>query len=204
MLVVPDENNFIQQYLETLSSRSVRYGSDYTTRPEPSPLRIKRQPPSKNAPSASADASDDSTRHTISVTVKILKPASQFNVGDLDPSDTVSDLKARIHAHNKTPVDRQRLLLKGKALADTKSLCDYNIGNGAVLHLMITKAPAAPASPGPDAASATATVQSDTLSAEAEQKLKDPAFWTAVERVVQEQLQNESDTRWVLEKWKKY
>ena len=41
MLVVPDESNFINQYLTELSSRSVRFGQDYTARNLPKPLKIK-------------------------------------------------------------------------------------------------------------------------------------------------------------------
>ncbi|KAI9482626.1 hypothetical protein BDB00DRAFT_856888 [Zychaea mexicana] len=50
MLVVPDESNFINQYLNELSSRSVRFGQDYTSRQLPKPLKIKRSPLTPSQP----------------------------------------------------------------------------------------------------------------------------------------------------------
>lgn len=59
----------------------------------------------------------------------------------------MADLKAAIAAANPAaPVaEAQRLLLKGKALADAKLLKEYDLADGAIINLLAKPAPPAPA-----------------------------------------------------------
>jgi hypothetical protein len=53
-------------------------------------------------------------------------------------TDSVEDLKALVAAQpGAPPAANQRLVLKGKALADSKLLKEYDLADGAVIHLMM-------------------------------------------------------------------
>ncbi|KAJ8656201.1 hypothetical protein O0I10_008214 [Lichtheimia ornata] len=196
MLIVQGEDQYIKQYLEALSSRSVRYGKDYCSRQLPSSPRIKRKP---NAPeeAAAAAATISTESPKIDVVIKVLKPASQLTITGISVNDTIEDLKERIAKQygNGLTLNRQRLLLKGKALSDPKCLSEYNLTDKATLHLMITAAPASPAS--------SPVVGRFGLSATADEKIKDPAFWDAIKSTVAQQLGGvDKDVDIVLEKMK--
>ncbi|KAL9557826.1 hypothetical protein MBANPS3_001217 [Mucor bainieri] len=198
------ELDFINLYLESLSSKSVRYGEDYMSRTLPSPLRIKRVPVApvdieEKAPVAPAPANtSNANSDKIQVTIKVLKPSSQFTIGGLSLNDTVHQLKQRIYQQQSSlAVNRQRLLIKGKVLADQKTLAELSIQPDAVIHLMVTAAPAAastaststsPAS-SPNVASAASTATGRFgVSAQAEQKLSSPEFWSALEKTLVDQV----------------
>lgn len=139
----------------------------------------------------------------IEVTIKVLKPSSQFTIGGLSLSDTVHQLKQRIYQQQSSlAVNRQRLLIKGKVLADQKTLAELSIQPNAVIHLMVTAAPApastasnttSPAS-SPNVASATSTTGRFGISAQAEQKLSSPEFWSALEKTLVDQV-GEADAK---------
>ncbi|KAI8059055.1 ubiquitin-related domain-containing protein [Gilbertella persicaria] len=184
------ELDFINLYLEALSSKSVRYGQDYTTHTWPT-QRIKKVPPTpvilEKAPVAPVSQSVDGNK--LEVTVKVLKPSSQFTIGGLSPNNTVAQLKQRIYQQQSSlPVNRQRLLIKGKALPDQKTLNELSIQENAVVHLMVTAAPAP-------------STGRFGVSAEAEQKMSSPEFWSALEKTVIEQL-GETDAKLVFSKIK--
>lgn len=250
------ELDFINLYLESLSSKSVRYGEDYMSRTLPSPLRIKvrcfycrcclgwpfiktmfilnrecllhrltlkKRVISYNyyacqctvfiaililAPVAPAPANTNTSSDKMQVTIKVLKPSSQFTIGGLSLNDTVHQLKQRIYQQQSSlAVNRQRLLIKGKVLADQKTLAELSVQPDAVIHLMVTAAPASssaastvststsPAS-SPNAAS-TASTGRFGISAQAEQKLSSPEFWSALEKTLVDQV-GEADAKLLL------
>ena len=68
---------------------------------------------------------------------KSLKPPASFTLS-VHPTDTVSSIKAKLASlPSAPPADAQRLLLKGKALADGKLLKEYTIKDGDTLNLVI-------------------------------------------------------------------
>jgi hypothetical protein len=74
---------------------------------------------------------------SITLTIKSLKPAHTFTVS-AHPTDSISSLKQKIATLPRAPpADWQRLLLKGKALTDSKLLKEYNVEDGAILNLTI-------------------------------------------------------------------
>ena len=81
---------------------------------------------------------------SISLTVKSLKPSLSITV-TAQLTDTVLDLKHSISKSSSSAPgpDTQRLLLKGKALTDTKLLKEYDIESGAIIHLMSKPTPTA-------------------------------------------------------------
>ncbi|KAI8140513.1 ubiquitin-related domain-containing protein [Fennellomyces sp. T-0311] len=188
MLVVPDEANFINQYLNELSVRSVRFGEDYTSRQLPKPLKIKRSPLSPSKPS-----STDAVPEPIELTVKILKPAAQLTIVGLSVNDTIEDLKEQIHRQKSdVAVNRQRLLLKGKVLSDNKTLSDCGLGDKATVHLMLTAAPKLP------------ETGKFGLTVATEKKLEDPAFWEAIRSTVSGLVVHEQDTNILVSKMQEF
>lgn len=143
----------------------------------------------------------------IQVTIKVLKPSSQFTIGGLSLSDTVHQLKQRIYQQQSSlAVNRQRLLIKGKVLADQKTLAELSIQPDAVIHLMVTAASTASSSTSPASSSSpnvASTTSSTTttgrfgISAQAEQKLSSPEFWSALEKTLVDQV-GEADAKLLL------
>lgn len=74
----------------------------------------------------------------ISITFKSIKPPASYTLS-VHPTDTISAVKSQLSsAHTSAPpTDVQRLLLKGKALADNKLLKEYSIKDGDVINLMV-------------------------------------------------------------------
>ena len=83
---------------------------------------------------------------TVNLTVKSLKPSLSLPI-TISLTDSVSQLKSLISQASTSapPADSQRLLLKGKALTDSKLLKEYDISDGAIVHLYFKPAAAAAA-----------------------------------------------------------
>ena len=56
---------------------------------------------------------------------------------EVQDSDTIASLKARITDKEGIPADQQRLVFNGKQLEDANTISDYNIGNDANIHLVL-------------------------------------------------------------------
>ncbi|KIM46754.1 hypothetical protein M413DRAFT_63970 [Hebeloma cylindrosporum] len=146
------EKAFARTFLNTLSTQPIIYADDYQQPPEQSLKRIPvlpiavPPPPERKEPTASSSTSGKLQRNKrahapftapISLIFKSLKPPVSFTLG-VHLTDTISVIKAQLAAQpSAPPADVQRLLLKGKALADGKLLKEYNIKDGDTVNLMV-------------------------------------------------------------------
>jgi len=137
------EQAFLRVYINTLVSQPVTYTDDYQ-QPPANCLRkvpvlhvsLPPPPPKKQSSAASSEP--------LTLTFKSLKPPVSYTIV-VHLTDTIAAVKARLAGQpSGPPVETQRLLLKGKALADAKLLKEYSIKDGDTVNLALKTLPTTP------------------------------------------------------------
>ncbi|KAJ7243968.1 ubiquitin-domain-containing protein [Mycena rebaudengoi] len=135
---------FLRTYLNTLGSQPVTYADDYQQPPANSLRRIPvLQIPVPAPPPRTSIASSSAT---LTLTIKSLRPPAQYSLA-VHPTDSIAQIKEQlVHAYPAAPpADTQRLLLKGKALADNKLVREYSVKDGDTLNLLVKPSTTTPA-----------------------------------------------------------
>ncbi|KAF9364092.1 hypothetical protein BGX34_002545 [Mortierella sp. NVP85] len=144
-----EESLFISEFLAAYAGQPTKYPADYIPAglaPNWTSKRATFERPAKPVKAGAAQGD-------IQLTIKSLK-SGQWTV-DVPAQGTIADLKDALKTKAGIEVSAQRLLLKGKALVDTKKLEEYGLMSGSVVHL--SPKPGATLTPAGDAAVATET-----------------------------------------------
>jgi hypothetical protein len=138
----------------------------------------------------------------IQVKIKSLKGGQIYTV-QLNNSDTVINLKEKLQPLASIPINNQRLILKGKALVDTKTLYEYGINSDTIIHLVQKSGSASISSSTSDAISSPVSSSSvqEPLSTSATEKLKDSQFWHALHTFLQGQFSQNKDADQVFQEF---
>jgi len=140
-----EELAFLKTQAISLQSIPVTFDNDYQPALQDVPRKVAvfqvalPPPPSKpQSSSSSSRPSASATAQGIPIVIKSTKPALTFEL-TVHPTDTIADIKSKLaNEHRRAPpADTQRLLLKGKVLADNKLLKEYPISDSTTITLMM-------------------------------------------------------------------
>jgi len=56
---------------------------------------------------------------------------------DIDPDDKITSIKERVEEQSGVPPPQQRLIFSGRQMSDEKTIRDYGVNAGSVLHLVL-------------------------------------------------------------------
>ncbi|KAN0125592.1 hypothetical protein V8E52_000799 [Russula decolorans] len=133
------EHEFVKAFVNILASQPVTFHDDFQEQPEKTlkiaPVVQLQVPPPPELKKEEVHPS--SAPSTIQITFKSLKPPFSITI-PVSPADPISSIKTQIADQPRAPpASAQRLLLKGKALADAKLLKEYNVQDGGTINLMV-------------------------------------------------------------------
>ena len=78
-----------------------------------------------------------SQRDVSEMQIKIKNLAGKTLTLDIESGDTIENVKKRVEEKEGIPPSQQRLIFCGRAMADAKTVSDYNLQAGNTLHLVL-------------------------------------------------------------------
>ncbi|KAL7937471.1 cell-cycle control medial ring component domain-containing protein [Trichoderma chlorosporum] len=189
---------FAKTFLTSLDSRPIKLSPDHIEDPRTFPARppyiLPRMPTAMSKPSSRLAPGQE---RSISVTLKSLRnPPLDISLAALPLSTSVLDVKAAVSAQTRIPVDKMKLLLNKRPVADTKvlkELLDKESDKTVDFSVMVIGGAAAippeektPAGEAMDTDEPVATAQADAATVEAE--LESDAFWADLGGFLQQRL----------------
>ncbi len=89
-------------------------------------------------PPAKESNTQFSTPSTVQRNIRIIikKLSGERFTLNMEPLETVDDIKNKIYESSGIPFDEQRLVFEGKQMQDDRTLSDYEVADGAVIYLV--------------------------------------------------------------------
>ncbi|KAJ3001683.1 UNVERIFIED_CONTAM: hypothetical protein HDU68_006717 [Siphonaria sp. JEL0065] len=166
--------SFLSQTLQSLAKRPVKNAFDANE----STSELFLIPAASRPFALILGVTDDSTpQETFAITLKALKGnTAPTAIDKLSSFDSIDSLKKKTAKAYSVDVSTVRLVFKGKALTGTgKTLADFNITQGSIVHLMITAA---------SASAAADDHRKDPFTEVAKDVGSNSLFWAAIEKSV--------------------
>jgi len=130
------EYAFAKNFAAGLSAHPVTFDDDYQQPPENTLRRVPLGPVDLPPP-PERKQTEAAPSGSIDITIKSTKPAQSYSLS-VQSTDTIATIKSQLASRpGAPPADVQRLLLKGKALADGKLLKEYDVKAGDTVNLMV-------------------------------------------------------------------
>ncbi|OIW27464.1 hypothetical protein CONLIGDRAFT_645732 [Coniochaeta ligniaria NRRL 30616] len=123
------EVSFARTFLSALDSKPAKISADHVEDPRSYPSRppyiLPRQQKPFNPPTASPPSSIPGSEPSLTVTLKSLRnPPLDLRLASQPPTASVLDIKHAVAQRTGLPLDKMRLLVRKKPVADSKILRD--------------------------------------------------------------------------------
>ncbi|KAL3091783.1 hypothetical protein niasHS_004499 [Heterodera schachtii] len=83
-----------------------------------------------------SEGSNSANENGMKIRIKMMT-GEELTLIDVLPSNTIEEIKAKIERIERIPIRQQRLIFAGNQLEDERTLKDYNIRDGDMIHLIL-------------------------------------------------------------------